>query len=161
MGLPNSCRPTPDHDCCAAALWPLLLPPGPSSPVIDRGLALHKMIRLLTMALGGESYLNFMGACVRVEGRAHARARVHFSAGPAGGSAPAPGTGMHTPGSTPTPAGNEFGHPEWIDFPRDDSYDPSTGAFVPGGSPPAHALCACRGRKATRFPCLLQRRARE
>lgn len=50
------------------------------------------MIRLLTMSLGGESYLNFMG--------------------------------------------NEFGHPEWIDFPRDDSYDPSTGAFVPG---------ACRG----------------
>jgi 1,4-alpha-glucan branching enzyme len=46
------------------------------------------MIRLLTMSLGGESYLNFMG--------------------------------------------NEFGHPEWIDFPRDDSYDPSTGAFVPG-----------------------------
>jgi hypothetical protein len=30
--------------------------------------------------------------------------------------------------------GNEFGHPEWIDFPRDDTYDPSTGAFVPGGS---------------------------
>jgi 1,4-alpha-glucan branching enzyme len=29
--------------------------------------------------------------------------------------------------------GNEFGHPEWIDFPRDDTYDPSTGAFVPGG----------------------------
>ena len=28
--------------------------------------------------------------------------------------------------------GNEFGHPEWIDFPRDDSYNPSTGAFVPG-----------------------------
>jgi 1,4-alpha-glucan branching enzyme len=46
------------------------------------------MIRLLTMACGGESYLNFMG--------------------------------------------NEFGHPEWIDFPRDDTYDPSTGAFVPG-----------------------------
>ena len=60
-----------------------------SSPVVDRGIALHKMIRLLTMALGGESYLNFMG--------------------------------------------NEFGHPEWIDFPRDDTYDPSTGAFVPGG----------------------------
>lgn len=47
---------------------------GPSSPVVDRGIALHKMIRLLTMTLGGESYLNFMG--------------------------------------------NEFGHPEWIDFPR-------------------------------------------
>lgn len=28
--------------------------------------------------------------------------------------------------------GNEFGHPEWIDFPRDDTYDTSTGAFVPG-----------------------------
>lgn len=60
----------------------------PQSPVVDRGIALHKMIRLLTMSLGGESYLNFMG--------------------------------------------NEFGHPEWIDFPRDDSYDPSTGRLVPG-----------------------------
>lgn len=44
------------------------------SLVIDRGLALHKMIRLLVLGLGGEGYLNFMG--------------------------------------------NEFGHPEWIDFPR-------------------------------------------
>ncbi|MGM9641070.1 MAG: alpha-amylase family glycosyl hydrolase [Faecousia sp.] len=43
--------------------------------VIDRGMALHKMIRLLTMSLGGEGYLTFMG--------------------------------------------NEFGHPEWIDFPRE------------------------------------------
>ena len=45
------------------------------SAVIDRGIALHKMIRLVTLALGGEGYLNFMG--------------------------------------------NEFGHPEWIDFPRE------------------------------------------
>ena len=45
------------------------------SAVIDRGVALHKMIRLVTMSLGGEGYLNFMG--------------------------------------------NEFGHPEWIDFPRE------------------------------------------
>lgn len=44
------------------------------TPVIDRGLALHKMIRLATFALGGEGYLNFEG--------------------------------------------NEFGHPEWLDFPR-------------------------------------------
>ena len=44
-------------------------------PVIDRGLALHKMIRMVTLSLGGEGYLNFMG--------------------------------------------NEFGHPEWIDFPRE------------------------------------------
>ena len=45
------------------------------NPVIDRTIALHKMIRLFTMAGGGEAYLNFMG--------------------------------------------NEFGHPEWIDFPRE------------------------------------------
>jgi len=43
--------------------------------MIDRGIALHKMIRFFTIALGGEGYLNFIG--------------------------------------------NEFGHPEWIDFPRE------------------------------------------
>ncbi len=43
--------------------------------VIDRGMALHKMIRLMTILTGGNAYLNFMG--------------------------------------------NEFGHPEWIDFPRE------------------------------------------
>lgn len=31
------------------------------SLIIDRGLALHKMIRLITHALGGEGYLNFIG----------------------------------------------------------------------------------------------------
>ncbi|XP_030648584.1 1,4-alpha-glucan-branching enzyme [Chanos chanos] len=46
----------------------------PMTTVIDRGIQLHKMIRLLTHSLGGEGYLNFMG--------------------------------------------NEFGHPEWLDFPR-------------------------------------------
>jgi 1,4-alpha-glucan branching enzyme len=45
------------------------------NPIIDRGLALHKLIRLITFSLAGEAYLNFMG--------------------------------------------NEFGHPEWIDFPRE------------------------------------------
>ena len=45
------------------------------SLVIDRGMALHKLLRLLTVTLGGEGYLTFMG--------------------------------------------NEFGHPEWIDFPRE------------------------------------------
>lgn len=45
------------------------------SMVIDRGMALHKLLRLITMTLGGEGYLTFMG--------------------------------------------NEFGHPEWIDFPRE------------------------------------------
>ena len=43
--------------------------------VVDRGLALHKMIRLLTASVNNGGYLNFMG--------------------------------------------NEFGHPEWIDFPRE------------------------------------------
>lgn len=43
--------------------------------VIDRAMALHKMIRLITASAGGDGYLNFMG--------------------------------------------NEFGHPEWIDFPRE------------------------------------------
>ncbi|GMF02382.1 unnamed protein product [Ambrosiozyma monospora] len=46
----------------------------PLTPVVDRGIQLHKMIRLITHALGGEAYLNFEG--------------------------------------------NEFGHPEWLDFPR-------------------------------------------
>ena len=31
------------------------------TPVIERGLALHKMIRLLSYALGGEGWLNFEG----------------------------------------------------------------------------------------------------
>ena len=31
------------------------------SIVIDRGLALHKIIRLITHTLGGEGYLNFIG----------------------------------------------------------------------------------------------------
>jgi len=43
--------------------------------VIERGVQLHKMIRLFTISLGGQAYMNFMG--------------------------------------------NEFGHPEWIDFPRE------------------------------------------
>ena len=43
--------------------------------VIVRGMALHKLIRLFTISLAGDAYLNFMG--------------------------------------------NEFGHPEWIDFPRE------------------------------------------
>lgn len=31
------------------------------SLIIDRGIALHKMIRLITSSLGGEAYLNFIG----------------------------------------------------------------------------------------------------
>ena len=51
----------------------------PMSPVVERGVALHKMIRLVTHAMGGEGYLNFIG--------------------------------------------NEFGHPEWLDFPREGNGD--------------------------------------
>ena len=36
----------------------------PPSLIIDRGMALHKMIRLITHALGGEGYLNFMGTYI-------------------------------------------------------------------------------------------------
>ena len=50
----------------------------PETPVIHRGMALHKMIRMITLVMGGEAYLNFIG--------------------------------------------NEFGHPEWIDFPRKGNY---------------------------------------
>ncbi|CAH9126228.1 unnamed protein product [Cuscuta epithymum] len=49
-----------------------------ASVIVDQGIALVKMIHFLTMALGGEGYLNFMG--------------------------------------------NEFGHPEWIDFPREGNH---------------------------------------
>lgn len=31
------------------------------TPVIERGISLHKMIRMISMALGGEGYLNFIG----------------------------------------------------------------------------------------------------
>ncbi|XP_009143587.1 1,4-alpha-glucan-branching enzyme 2-1, chloroplastic/amyloplastic [Brassica rapa] len=60
-----------------------------ATPRVDRGIALHKMIRLITMGLGGEGYLNFMG--------------------------------------------NEFGHPEWIDFPRTDQHLPD-GRVIPGNN---------------------------
>lgn len=33
----------------------------PATPAIERGMALHKMVRLLSMALGGDAWLNFMG----------------------------------------------------------------------------------------------------
>ena len=33
----------------------------PRSHALDRGLSLHKMIRLFTHALAGEGYMNFMG----------------------------------------------------------------------------------------------------
>ncbi|KAM0841117.1 hypothetical protein ACQ4PT_059223 [Festuca glaucescens] len=70
----------------------------PSTPRIDRGIALHKMIRLVTMGLGGEGYLNFMG--------------------------------------------NEFGHPEWIDFPRGPQVLPN-GSVLPGNN---NSYDKCRRR---------------
>ena len=32
-----------------------------NTPVIERGIALHKMIRLITIGIGGEGYLTFIG----------------------------------------------------------------------------------------------------
>ena len=53
--------------------WHMMV--GDNNMAVDRGMALHKMIRLVTLATINGGYLNFMG--------------------------------------------NEFGHPEWIDFPRE------------------------------------------
>jgi 1,4-alpha-glucan branching enzyme len=39
--------------------------------------------------------------------------------------------------------GNEFGHPEWIDFPRGDRTDISTGKFIPGNG---NSYLLCRRR---------------
>ena len=39
------------------------------SIIIDRGIALHKMLRLITHALGGEGYLNFIGTKSRMKSR--------------------------------------------------------------------------------------------
>ena len=33
----------------------------PETPIINRGMALHKMIKMISFALGGEGYLCFMG----------------------------------------------------------------------------------------------------
>ena len=48
---------------------------GSGNAIVDRGVALSKLIKLVTLGTAGNGYLNFMG--------------------------------------------NEFGHPEWIDFPRE------------------------------------------
>ncbi|KAK1899701.1 14-alpha-glucan-branching enzyme [Dissostichus eleginoides] len=70
----------------------------PMTPVIDRGIQLHKMIRLLTHGLGGEGYLNFIGKEVLRD------ISVILS-------------GLNS--SYVQETGNEFGHPEWLDFPRE------------------------------------------
>ena len=46
---------------CDAELYTNMSVLTPLTPVIARGMALHKMIRLLTHGLGGEGYLNFEG----------------------------------------------------------------------------------------------------
>jgi 1,4-alpha-glucan branching enzyme len=51
------------------------------NPVIDRGIALHKMIRLITFALSGEGYLNFIGQRVRPS-RSGSTSRVKVTASP-------------------------------------------------------------------------------
>ena len=51
----------------------------PSNDIVDRGIALHKVIRLLVHGLGGEGYLNFIG---NEFGETRAKVRlsfIHFS----------------------------------------------------------------------------------
>ena len=74
----------------------------PPSIIIDRGIALHKMIRLITHALGGEGYLNFTGLFCFIRMFLYDAYKslyydvvILFYA-----------------------TGNEWGHPEWLDFPR-------------------------------------------
>ena len=57
----------------SAMYWHMMV--GDNDATVDRGMALHKMIRMVTASTINGGYLNFMG--------------------------------------------NEFGHPEWIDFPRE------------------------------------------
>ena len=64
---------------CDAQMYTNMSTHSEFTPVIERGMALHKLIRLITHGLGGEAYLNFEG--------------------------------------------NEFGHPEWLDFPREGNND--------------------------------------
>lgn len=56
------------------AMWTDMSILKPQTPAVQDGLSLHKIIRLITLMLGGNAWLNFMG--------------------------------------------NEFGHPDWLDFPR-------------------------------------------
>ncbi len=45
----------------------------PITPVIARGMSLHKMLRLITFGLGGEGYLTFMGNEVSLHSKRNAR----------------------------------------------------------------------------------------
>ncbi|KAI8521139.1 1,4-alpha-glucan branching enzyme [Branchiostoma belcheri] len=77
---------------------------------VDRGLALHKMIRLITHGLGGEGWLNFIGHCISADGYDwHICNSVPVFQETSLGTR----SGCHG-----LPPRNEFGHPEWLDFPR-------------------------------------------
>jgi hypothetical protein len=140
---------------------------GPGSSIIDRGVALHKMVRMVTCALGARRAPPRCRChpCEAVPHRLVPLSMGHTQRGrPALAAAPGPGFRAPPPSLTcplthlpahPPPVGgesylnfmgNEFGHPEWIDFPRDDSYDPSTGALVPGGLVWAGVVWAGVGR---------------
>ena len=65
------------------------------SSVVARGIALHKLIRMVTHSLGGEAYLNFIGQC-------HARARTPYPH-PYPRPNPIPAPKPHTRTGTPFP----------------------------------------------------------
>lgn len=54
----------------------------PMTPIIDRGMQLHKMIRLLTHGLGGEGYLNFMGESSQERAQERSNAAIQFLKSP-------------------------------------------------------------------------------
>ncbi len=49
-----------DFDCFSE-MYDYMSNLAPKTTIIERGLALHKMIRLVTHTLGGDGWLNFMG----------------------------------------------------------------------------------------------------
>jgi hypothetical protein len=94
-------------------------------------------IRLITMTLGGESYLNFMGnefGCALSHLCCPADLRLLHRSGSTCIAAIAVRALMQTAQQQAPElcCAAACSHPEWIDFPRDDTYDTSTGAFVPG-----------------------------
>lgn len=89
---------------------------GPST-VVDRGMALHKMIRFICHTLGGEGYLNFIGSLL--PSRAFSRFFLFGLFGALAQRRLEP----RTVGGVLLRPGNEFGHPEWLDFPRKGNHE--------------------------------------
>ncbi|XDV54164.1 hypothetical protein PO909_022518, partial [Leuciscus waleckii] len=96
------------------------------TPVIDRGIQLHKLIRLLTHSLGGEGYLNFIGTRELIRNRYACLPLLFVITTIMERTVDVPYRcvciqcmGWHDKAHDGGDRGrNEFGHPEWLDFPR-------------------------------------------